>query len=80
MAFCISEKYVNHHSVCLKLRVGGEMHETVDAGGTFFVHLSGILLPHHKVSYIAHWGGFKNIFTKVCERLWEFYKARLAFG
>ena len=27
----------------------------------------------------AHWGGLKNIFTKVCESLWEFYRAKLAF-
>ena len=32
---------------------GRNAYETVDAGGTFFVHLSGILLPYHKVSYIG---------------------------
>ena len=32
---------------------GRNAYETVDAGGTFFVHLSDILLPYHKVSYIG---------------------------
>ena len=32
---------------------GRNAYETVDAGGTFFVHLSGNLLPYHKVSYIG---------------------------
>ena len=46
MAFCISEKYVNHHSVCPEMEGRGRnAYETVDAGGTFFVHLSDILLP-----------------------------------
>ena len=50
-----------------------------DDGSIKSVHVCTSKADKTAAANNTHWGGLKNIFTKVCESLWEFYKAKLTF-